>query len=206
VVPQRPPGDDQPDEPLGLGHRERSHEQLVEEREQRRVRPDAEGEREHGGHHQPRRAPQAPHGHAQVVADRVEQFPDVHASLPALGRGVEALARLVQGAEAPLGLGPGSVGGESLVARELRGAELEVQADLVVDLVLHARAAPCGEAEQAGDAGADLAGAERARGRHRGAPRQAGAGAVRMPVTASAYRTQRAVSAARWAVPTAVSR
>ncbi|GJG89401.1 hypothetical protein tb265_45820 [Gemmatimonadetes bacterium T265] len=92
----------------------------------------------------------------------------MHSSLPAPGRGVEALARLVEGAEAPFGFGPRRVGAHPL-GGELRRAQLEVQADLLVHLARDVLRPPEWEPEEAGDPGADLAGAARTAG-HRLAP------------------------------------
>jgi hypothetical protein len=103
--------------------------------------------------------------------------------------GAEQLApRLVGWPEAPRGLGAGLRRGHALT-HELLGAQLQVQADLLVHLLLAQVAAPQLQPERAADAGAD----------------HAGPGAVRIPVTVAAYRTQRSVSASRWARPAGVT-
>jgi hypothetical protein len=112
-----------------------------------------------------------PHGLSRAV----QPLTHPHAVLPALGRGVKALARLVDGAEAPLRLGARGVGRHPL-ARELLGAQPQVQADLLVGLGVRRLGAAHREAEEAPHAGADLVGSH-------ARPQAGPAAAVRMPVT-----------------------
>jgi hypothetical protein len=68
---------------------------------------------------------------------------------------MQAASRLVLHSEARLGLGARGSGGTSL-ANELRGAELDVQPDLLVHVGGGASGTTDGEAEQAPDAGSDI--------------------------------------------------
>ena len=117
----------------------------------------------------------------------------LHAFLSALGRRVEAPARLVRWSEAPLGFCSCGLGAQAF-ARELRRAQCEVESDLLVHLGASVIPAVQREMKESPDAGPNvLAGG----GRH-ALLLHAGSGApVRILVT---------VSAARWDFPARVRR
>jgi hypothetical protein len=100
---------------------------------------------------------------------------------------MEACPRLVGWTEAPLGFGACGLGAESL-AGQLRGSQLEVQPDLLVDLGVGEVVATQGQPEETVDAGPDVGMMGKC---HERVPPQTGSdtvgtGAVRMPVTISA--------------------
>jgi hypothetical protein len=142
-------------QPLGLVNGERAEDQCVEQRVGRRVGADAERDAGHGDRHEAGGPTERAQRHAQVLPDGAQQLAQSHAILPAGGRAMETLARLVEGPEAALRLGPCRVGGESL-ARELLGPQLQMQADLLVGLVAGAGGAAQREVDEPADAGADL--------------------------------------------------
>ena len=124
------------------------------------VRANPERKRERGDHGEPGVAAQTAPRVAHVLPKRVEALGSVHSRFLARCRVLESAPRVVRQTEARLGLSPCGIGTAAL-ADELRGAQREVQADLVVHVGSGTIGAPNGEAEQPPDTRPDLTGTHR---------------------------------------------
>jgi hypothetical protein len=121
------------DEVLRRGIREGTEQHAVDDAEDRRGGPDPNGQRRDHHRREPGGPPESAPGVAKVLPQRVRALPVAHAILPSSDGRVKAPARLVEGAEAPHGLGACGVGGHA-ASDECLDPQVEVERDLLVHL------------------------------------------------------------------------